>query len=211
LQFLASQVVERERLDAMVACMKEAYGVSVRGWINDAVVFWGAEAERALYETITSLASRSVLFSVSALTMSKAEYKMFVEEKFGKMDWAALPDEMIFSYECGARFRKWLYPAPGTDEARPSHPYNLAAAVVAPYIVYNFSFATGKTEYYDEANGVWMLEGGEYMIKGLPLQRVLEARVSNYTMAIEQKGDTMSYRACPERTSPHRIRLAQTL
>ena len=144
-----------------------------------------------------------ILFVASPLTMQRDDYKKFVEGKFGKLDWSPLEPDIIEAYEKGARFLKWLYPSPNTDEVRAAHPYNLAAAAVSPYIQYNQNFKTGKTEYYDVRDGCWMTEGGESMIKGLPLQKVLESRLRQYALHPVQRSDTTSQRLCPVGGEPH--------
>ncbi len=179
LHSIEGQIMERQWLEILKAKAAEACKLFVRGWANDAVVFWSSDPrfEHQLKELAEQLAADGILFSVASLTMTKDGYKEFAQDKFGAMCWDPLPHDVAQGREYGAKFMKWLYPAPETDEIRPSHPYNYAAAAVAPYIRYNQNLATGKTEWYDEATGVWKHEGGEYMIRGLPLQRVLEEKL----------------------------------
>ena len=205
LHSIEGQIIERQWLNQLKDTVAKECKVPVRGWANDAVLFWSSAPsfESQIAKLVGQMAASGILFSVTSVTMTKDEYKQFALSKCGEICWERLDEDVVEARESVAKFLKWLYPAPGCDEVRPSHPYNYAAAAVAPYIMYNQNFATGKTEWYDVASGVWKYEGGEYMTRGLPLQKVLEEKLRSYRMTAVKKDDGCSYRMSPIADPPH--------
>lgn len=205
LHAIEGQVIERQWLEMLKAHMFERFSVEISGWNNDALVYWSRTGKlpRELGQAQEALGANGVLFSVASLTMTAEEYKTFAMQKFGKMSWDPLPADVLAARKAGAEFLRWLYPSPEAYVAHPAQPYNYAAAAVAPFIHYNHNVSNNKTEFWDEGAKVWKDEGGEYMIKGIPLQKVLQDRLVTYRMEPVQKEDGQSFRMTPVRSPPH--------
>ena len=177
-----AQIGERFNIE-LTSQQIEAHDGIVGGYIFDSVV--ASDFDQAKAEIVqASLKAQQILVSASRFPSSAEDFKCFAEGHLGtSLDWTPLSKQMVDATLETIEFVKWLYPVPGhKDPPRGGRPYLACARGVAPHMLYSQNRSTGKVEYFDQAAGIWKESGGEFMITGDELNRVLADKMVTYRM-----------------------------
>ena len=90
---------------------------------------------------------------------------------------------VIEAREDGASFLSWLY-CKANDEVRGGRPFIQASRAVADAVPYNYNRQSKETEWFDLKNRVWHRSGGEVMITGDAISRVLVQTFKEYQLEV---------------------------
>ncbi len=82
--------------------------------------------------------------------------------------------------------REVWYPPPGAKEhARRGEPHHAFAKAVSPHIAFNVNLATKAVEYYDEERRIWHPQGGEVLLAGESLHRILNELFGKVVLKVQ--------------------------
>ncbi len=196
------QIGERQSLDLVEQAIAQIDGAAVGGFINDALLAYGMRPASAGMVK-QQMIEQDTLVSITHVSMSTQDYKTFVEQKLGyALDWTPLSESFVQAELEAMEFISWLHPPPGhVDPKRGGRPFLAAARGVAPFIVYYQNRLTKQTEFFDVNAGIWKEMGGEFMLAGDELNKVLCERMLTYRMEIHEVNGKR--KLCPVANTPH--------
>ena len=196
------QLGERQSLDLLEQVVEQnVQNGAVSGFINDAILvhFMSSSEAQAVK---AGLLQTDTLVSVTVLSKTTKDYKKFVESKLGKIDWTPLSEDLVQAELETMEFLAWLHPAPGVaDPKRGGRPYLACARGVAPFLLYAQNRISKDVEWFDVDAGLWKNSGGEFMLTGDELNKVLCNKMVTFRM--ELRDDNGKKKMCPVKNAPH--------
>jgi hypothetical protein len=166
------QVGERQDLDRAVELAK-SMGCVPMGYLNDGFLCNPHFADRIDDLCRSMLAQSGVLLSPKGLPRSREEYFEFFRRKSGGVELKGA--EIAATREMERRRSRLIAMSYFFDSARTSHcPDMHIARGMEEKIPLAYNPDTLQTEYYDSRSGHWKESGGEDIIRGEEMSRLLE-------------------------------------
>ena len=149
----------------------------VVGYIFDSVISVG---------TVDPGQMQDVETSRSQISMSEVEYKAFVRDRYGALDWTPIDPKFIYARGRANAYGTWLYDK-SNDELRGGRPVLDAAQAIAPYCEYNLNIDTGAMEYFETKMRVWKRSGGEHILSVSAIAELAQKHIYTFTLRYGEK------------------------